>query len=128
MRIMSASESKSGETRHLTSSRRPTRLLYRRDHTKISKEPDQRRLFESAKRIRNDTFALKYSKLNQLIVISAWVAYVGTYSLSLGFLLSAECQVLIVADWPSRRVSICVCNLGHQRQKGLPADSGLLSS
>lgn len=41
--------------------------------------PGRHRFLGPAKRVRNDLFGLKYSKLDQLVVLSVWIRYAGTH-------------------------------------------------
>ncbi|KAK5136116.1 hypothetical protein LTR08_004167 [Meristemomyces frigidus] len=50
---------------------------------------------QPANRIRNDTFALKYTKLDQLVVFSTWLGYAGTHFAAWTFSFPTHVELLL---------------------------------
>lgn len=57
--------------------------------------PGRKRFVGPADRIRNDVFAMKYSKLDQLVVFCVWVGYAGTHYAAWKFSFPSRVELLL---------------------------------
>lgn len=57
--------------------------------------PGWRKFDQPADRIRNDIFALKYTKLDQLVVFSTWLGYAGTHFAAWTFSFPTHTELLL---------------------------------
>lgn len=57
--------------------------------------PGWRKFDQPADRIRNDIFALKYTKLDQLVVFSTWLGYAGTHFSAWAFSFPTRIELIL---------------------------------